>query len=303
MKKFTIFAILMLTSIMLPSVLATIETCSINIPINNHYQAGTLVLNASATWRSESATIDNNVTNVSFAVGSNTYWNASINGTATNTTGNAGVAGGDFTFKIATSSLSDGAYTVTATCYNDTAGGAVNSLDSSSRTLNIDNTNPINRITFPTSGLSVGVTNDQISITHIPSETNLGNATLYLNGAVDQSDTSLTSGIDNIFTKSYTADDSSEVAIVEITDLAGNKINSSSVTFSVIQSGGSVIVTSSSGGVSQGNTLIPTQSVGTSVMATQKVQKVKSFINQYQAVIGIVLIVGVILSFKYFKNN
>jgi len=220
---------------------------TINYPLNLIYVSSTgstdlINLNATVRWTS----ISTNISNVSFVFTSGStrfvFTNDTVNGTRTST------GEGDFTYKIQANSLTANlAYTVVVEIRNSTDLGNDGAVNSSSITFTMDSINP-SGVTLERPHNKEGTSPREgiITLEYTFTEINAGNSTLYLNGVKEKASTSgtttpnITSGITNKFTKGYTADDSSESWIIEITDLAGLKANSSAFTYSVIFSGGEI---------------------------------------------------------------
>ena len=220
---------------------------TINYPRNNEYNASSivnLVLNATVRWAGSSNGRDMNITNGTFyfIVGTNTttYVNSTVNGSRTSLTG------GDFTVNITYGEIAPRTYTVIFEARNasDTASPS-SSINSSSITFTIDRTNPVITIQQPNQGQTVSAKGTGlVTIEYTPTDTNLGNSTYYINGVRQTSSTSgttspnITSGSrKNTFTKVFGSNNNSVTLRVEITDLAGLKTNSSTITFNVFREG------------------------------------------------------------------
>lgn len=233
---------------------------TVNYPSSDTFNASinndSIRLNATVRWSVEKAT---NITNVTwyFTAGSTTYSfnNATINGTAA-----PGTARGDFIFTVSPQNLTaNTAFTVKVEIKNSTDVGNDGAVNSSSFTFTLDSNNPGLTLNNPTNGETVIPSDGLLSFFYTPSDTNLANATLYVNGARDSRATSngigpnATNSAVNVLKSRYAASGSTTWRI-ELTDLAGNKFNSTARTLNVVlaSEGGSPIVgsgSSASGGV------------------------------------------------------
>lgn len=221
---------------------------TINFPTTLTYSSATgstdlPLLNATVRWNANTK----NITNASFVFISGStrfvFTNTTMNGTGGAIVGNQV---GDFTYRIQPNDLTANlAYTVTVEIRNTTALGNDAAVNSSSVTYTLDSTNPLVTIQQPAQGEMVSAKGTgKVPIDYTPTDTNLGNSTYYINGVRQTSSVSgtttsnLTSGSrKNTFTKFFGTNNNSITLIVEITDLAGNKGNSSTTTFSVFREG------------------------------------------------------------------
>ena len=225
---------------------AKIDSCTLNNPAARQYDNGQIKLNVTAIW-SGNGVAGFNVTNATITIGTTTYSNSTVNGSQTNTSGSQSVGKGDFTFTVnASDVLSDGARTTYATCWNSTNAAATdNSLNSTSITYTVDTQSPIITIQQPAQGETVSAKGTgKVLIDYTPTDTNLGNSSYYINGVLQSSSISgttspnITSGSrKNTFTKFFGTNNNTITLIVEITDLAGRKTNSSTTTFNVFREG------------------------------------------------------------------
>ena len=245
-KKLTALALFTLILLFFLPNINAITSCTLNDPADSTYfDDGSRNLLVNVTAISDGGTNAGNITNVTITFGSVVFSNATANGTRTNVTAGATAIQADFTFTIASSSLSEGALTVYATCYNLTdATLPANSRNSTSRTYTVDLKNPAVTLSKPNNRQTVSVKGGGLVVfEYTPSDTNLGNATHYLNGQRYQSSTSgttttnITSGAINRFRSRYSSNNLSSQWIIEITDLSGRKTNSSEFTFKVFAQG------------------------------------------------------------------
>lgn len=311
MKKI-ILPILVLMILMSMEAFAAISSVTINYPANNQFNSsstGTITLNASVVW-----TGTTNVTNL-------TFWFRGTNNTAfgfTNSTinGSRGTTlGGDFLVNISSSTLNEGAYTMIAEARNDSdvagTGNPTQSLNSSSITFTIDRTIPVVSLNRPQIGETQTPNSGIITFEYTPTETNLGNCTLYLFGQAVTSSTSgttnsnVSTGNVNRFTKSFPSDNNSVSWLVGCKDLAGQFANSTARTLNVLVSG-SAIITDSSGVVSQGNLQTVIDENGKPLaVATNNLPPVKQgagFVDNYGWLVLLAVVVGVLyLAFKKSK--
>lgn len=236
MKKIISLSILSLFLITLFSLSVNALTCTLNNPTDKQYDNGVIMLNVS-TVRST----DENVTNVTWTIGTSVFVNDTINGT------NSSSTTGDFTYTLVASDLADGSFTAYASCYNSTLNAdhhANVSTNSTSITYTVDTINPAISLNKPNKGQKVAIKGGgDIKFKYTPTETNLGNSTLYLDGKAVKSSTSvttvpnITSGEVNEFSYFFKGNNNSVTFIIELTDLAGLKTNSSTYTFSVFTDG------------------------------------------------------------------
>lgn len=245
---FALFLVMMLSSLAL-AVENQNTSFTPTFPINNisfSSNSATIKLNTTVHYNVTNVTMTGNATNVTWYVikGTNEtfFRNSTVNGTRTTP------SKADFTYTIPINGLSEGIWVITAEVrieYNLSAGLA-NTTNSSPLTLTIDKTRPSVSLERPHNRESISPSEGIVTLEYTFTETNAGNATLYVSGAVEERATSntitpnITTGKTNSFSKTYSADDSSETYIVEVTDLAGNKQNSTSFTYSVIFSGGEI---------------------------------------------------------------
>ena len=219
---------------------------TINYPVNFSYNGSglsgadvVLNLNATVTWTSPM-----NITNVTFIFIQGTtytrFFNNTINGSRTTTTS------GDFKVNISASQLTENKFDVIVEARNDSEVGTTSAqINSTTITFTIDRTNPSVTIQQPAQGETVSAKGTgKVIIDYTPTDTNLGNATYYIEGVPQTSSTSgttssnLTSGSrKNTFTKVFATNNNSIDLIVEITDLSGRKTNSSTTTFNVFVQG------------------------------------------------------------------
>lgn len=224
--------------IVLPLADARINSCALNIPAANQFDNGLIKLNGTAIWDS-----GNNLTNVTFTVGTSIFSNFTINGTSTNSTAGAKALKGDFTFTISSSNVpTDGAYTTYATCYNETtASNGGTALNSSSLTYTIDTIKPGIMLNEPYGGSTVIPNNDVVTFKYTPASSNLGNCSLHINNVNVKSSTSGTTSSNvsqdnaNTFLNAFTNDNNSVRAVVECVDLAGLVGDSNNITFNVLK--------------------------------------------------------------------
>lgn len=235
---------------------ATDDMASANITLNFPNDLGyssatgsTNIALLNATVRYNINTL--NITNVTFIFtsGSTRYAfdNATINGTAT------GAGRADFTYRIQGNDLTANlAYTVVAEIRNNSITGSNDgAVNSSSVTYTLDSTNPSVTIQQPAQGETVSAKGTgKVVIDYTPTDTNLGNSTYYINGVRQTSSTSGTTSSNissgsrkNTFTKFFGTNNNTITLIVEVTDLAGNKRNSSTTTFNVFREGAAEPVT------------------------------------------------------------
>lgn len=276
---------------------------TINYPTNNAYVSATgstplTKLNATVKWTPDVT----NITNVSFVFTSGSvrhvFTNNTINGTRT-TTGE-----GDFTYTITASQLTANTqYAVRVEIRNTTTLGNDGAVNSSAITYTLDSTNPVIALNRPNDRSSITPANKIITFEYTPTDTNFGNCTLYVSGTPHSSSTSgttspnVSTGKVNTFAKTYTADDSSESWIVECTDLAGLKTNSSSRAFNVIAFGGSPIeFTVGGAGVP---TTIPRQQPQAIAQITQVASDTQNLLKQWA--MPVVIIIVALLVFMVFR--
>lgn len=225
---------------------ALIDSCASNNPPNvsdGRFDDGLIKLNVTGKWSGAGANLTNVTWVLTDGVNFANYTNGTVNGSA-----GVGVSTGDFTFTITASDvLADGNYTIFAICQNDT----IPHVTTSDTTLNttkieytIDSTNPSVTIQQPNQGQTVSAKGTgKVTIEFTPSDTNLGNATYYINNFRQTSSVSatnnpnFTSGKRTQFTKFFGSNNNSITLKVEITDLAGRKTNSSTITFNVFREG------------------------------------------------------------------
>mgnify|MGYP001611021593 FL=1 len=200
--------------------------------------AGYIIVNVSVGWSAPT-----NITNITLYVinGENIskFYNHTTNGSRSTT------LGGDFRINI---SLSEGTYTLIAEAANvsEIDGSDYKFLNSSPIIFTFDKTFPVASLERPHNKEGVTPSDGIITLEYTFTEANAGNSTLYVDGARIKSSTSgsinpnVSTGLTNKFTRRYAADDSSESWLIEITDLAGNKANSSASIYSVIYSGGEI---------------------------------------------------------------
>lgn len=284
---------------------------TLNYPaINNTYNFSTggvrLRLNITVAW-----TTPMNITNVTWFLirGTNTttFINATngstiINGTRTSTTT------GDFVINITFGDIAEGNYNVIVEVRNDSDARSVETAINSSRvSFVIDRTPPVINLERPQDRISLSPTEGKIVWEYTPTETNLGNCTLFLGGNRQQSSTSgtifpnVTTGVINKFGTRFSSDNTSLIWLVECTDLAGQRANSSSRTINVMTTGFTNVVDASgratTGGkeyfVKEGKTL----SVGSPTTKLPP-KKESTFISTFGWLIALVLVAVVIyLSF------
>ena len=249
MSLLVFFMIILLSSL---SYSATDDMTSANITINfptdltYNFSTGSTPLprlNATVRWNANTK----NITNVSFIFTSGTtrfvFTNTTMNGTGGAIAGNQN---GSFTYTINANNLTANlAYTVRVEIRNSTELGNDAAVNSSAITYTLDSINPSITIQQPAQGETVSAKGTGIFlIDYTPTDTNLGNATYYIEGIPQTSSTSgttspnLTSGSrKNTFTKFFGTNNDSIDLIIEITDLAGGKTNSSTTTFNVFVAG------------------------------------------------------------------
>lgn len=297
---------------MFPSVFAEtddmqIDNVTLNMPVNYTYNASIggvnlYMLNATVRW----TPTETNITNVSFVFTSGStryvFTNITINGTRT-TTGR-----GDFTYLLQPSNLTANLkYEVRVEIRNSTTIGDDGAVNSSFVIFTLDSLTPTISLSKPHSRESVSTTEGFITFEYTPTDTNLANVTLYVNGVINKTSTSTTatsnatSGTVNRFTTLYTVNDDSESYIVEVVDLAGNKINSTSFSYSVIVFGGdvkTVYVDSASG---QQQAISPTTVPKQPPLVVSNAGAPDWFMD-YWWVIPIVVAVGIFIIFKTKKG-
>ena len=248
-KKLMLLPALLLVFFLLPNAIAI--NCTMNVPHANIFDDGTLniTFNVTANWEGAAQ----NVTNVTWTVGgTSVFSNTTVNGTLPKTDGGGTAGSGGFTFTINSSNLSSGGLTAYATCYNSTSAldGSV-SRNSSSITYNVDRTNPLVTVQAPRQGETIAAKGTGLAtISYTPTDSNLGNSSLFINNFIVKSSTSatatsnLTSGsTQNSFTMVFASNNNSNTLKVEIKDLAGRKTNSSEITFSMFREGSAEPVT------------------------------------------------------------
>lgn len=228
---------------------AAITQCSLNgTDLNQRYQpSAILMLNVTAIWSSTE-----NLTNVTWNFDTSvSVTNNTINGTKTSTTR------GDFTFGLGATAVTEGNYSVWASCTNDSSsnpGQALFVLNSSKVTIHFDRTAPSVGINSPNNYETQVPGANGIVFDYTPSDIFLANATLYFNdAAVKYANQNMTSAASNKFY--YDQSTSGTFAwLVEVQDLAGNKQNSTTrnIVVQTAAQSGSPIVTSSSGQVISG---------------------------------------------------
>ncbi len=226
---------------------------TINFPTDLSYTSITGIntlplLNATVRWNANTK----NITNVSFIFTNGAtrfvFTNTTMNGTGGLIEGNLR---GDFLFNISANNLTPNlAYTVRVEIRNSTEIGNDGAVNSSAITYTLDSISPTITINQPNSGEIVSAKGTGIvDFRYTPSDINLGNSTLYFDGQPAKSSTSattssnITSGTRNTFRHDYPVNNNSMAFIIEITDLAGNKVNSTSRTFSVFVQGAAEPVT------------------------------------------------------------
>ena len=243
-----IFFILIITSLSVYSATNDMVAANItiNFPTDLSYSSAVdttnlPLLNATVRWNANT----NNITNVSFVFISGStrfvFTNTTVNGTAA-----AGGLVGEFTYRIQPDDLTANlAYTVRVEIRNTTNTNNDGAVNSSSLIYTLDSTNPSITIQKPNQGETVSAKGTGlVLIDYTPTDTNLGNSTYYINGVRQTSSISgtttpnITSGSKkNTFSKIFGANNNTITLIVEITDLAGGKTNSSTVTFNVFREG------------------------------------------------------------------
>ena len=222
---------------------------TINFPVDLSYTLETgstdlTLLNATVRWNANTK----NITNVSFIFTSGStrfvFTNTTMNGT-----GGAieGARVGDFTYRIQPDDLTANlAYTVRVEIRNSTQLSNDGAVNSSSLTYTLDSLNPSIVVFLPQSNeivSSKGI--GEVIYEYTPTDTNFGNSSLYIDGRLVKSSTSgttapnVTTGARNRFKTYFTANNLSRSFIIELTDLAGNKLNSTSRTFGVFVQGAS----------------------------------------------------------------
>lgn len=238
LKKTIITFLLSIIFILAINGVNAIGDCNITRLASGAYQASStaLIVNTSVSVSS-----GENITNVTFTIRNTEFTNGSLNGTS------APLAQSVFHgFPIDISSITSGnSIGVRLTCYNQTDNRADSSKNSSANlTWNLDFTNPLITIQQPNSGETVSAKGTGlVTFGYTPTDINLGNSTLYIDGQTVKSSISettssnITSGAKATFTNSFSANNNSITFIVELTDLAGNQINSSSRTFNVFVQG------------------------------------------------------------------
>lgn len=237
---------------------ANVTTCTlVNPSPTNQYDNGVIKLNTTAIWNTISLNESDGVSNVTFIFYGNgtttVFSNSTANGTRTNATAGATALTAQYTFTLVDADLADNVvYSVVSSCYdNVTDSDAKRTLNSSVATYTVDTINPAVTIQKPNQGETISSKGEgKVPIDFTATDTNLGNATYYINGVQVSSSTSgttssnLTSGSrKNYFTKFFGSNNNSITLIVEITDLAGRKTNSSTTTFSVFTAGAAEPVT------------------------------------------------------------
>ena len=241
-----------------------------------------------------------NITNATLTIGSTVY-NSSPSGKNGSSTDGSTI---NFGWHIDISTLSEGAKTVYATCFNSTSYNEPDSAENStSFTWNLDFTSPSVVIHQPTQGSTVQVdTANKISMEYTPTDTNLGNITIYLEGSPNSKATSDTTspnstvltGVRNKLALIFTADATNQDAILEVADLAGNKINSSTRTFGALYSVGELstsIVTSGGQLVPVSTAQQPLASAPIKTVADAKF-KTKGFLDKYGLIVLVVALIG-----------
>ena len=247
----------MLIVLSLSAYSATDDMASANITINFPtaltYNASTgsvplALLNATVKWNANTK----NITNVSFIFISGTsrfvFTNTTLNGTGGAI---AGSQNGSFTYAINVNNLTPNlVYTVRVEVRNSTELGNDGAVNSSPVTFTLDSISPLITINLPNSGETVAAKGTGlVTFEYTPTEINLGNSTLYIDGQPVKSSLSsttspnVTTGARNRFTNMFSANNNSRTFIIELTDLAGQKINSSSRTFGVFVQGAADPVT------------------------------------------------------------
>ena len=278
---------------------------------NNQYNASggtahasmTYLVNVSVGW------IDaGNLTNVTVWVISGTnissYTNSTNNGSSNQRIGGLG---GDFIVNISTAGFyAEGVYTITAEARNqsDTSLSVTNSsVNSSSITFTIDRTSPAITLNRPTHRSSLSPSESKILFEYTPSDTNLGNCSMFRNGVRNTSSTSGTTspnvsvGLVNKFSLTYRTDAINENWLVECRDLAGTPTNSSTFTFSALATGASNVVLASGEVVSGTGQEYLVDSKGNTLAVAQP-QSIKSKNGTYTW-IAVVAVVAVILFFAF----
>lgn len=307
MKKSFLLMFLVLMSLFLAvsSTNALIDSCVLNNPGQNRsvqYDNGLIRLNVTADWSQAGF----NITNVTITIGSLNYTNSTVNGT-----GGQATSIGDFTFTVNSSQVnSDGAFSAYATCFNTTDAQQVSGFVSSSTiTYTIDSTDPRIALERPQDRISLGASNGVITFEYTPTETNLGNCTLYLGGNRIKSSTSATttpnisSGGLTKFTRNFPADNTSLTWNVECRDLAGRSANATARTISVLVSGFANVV-DPSGGVTRGGKEYYVEKGKTLSVGSQGSQlhpkPTSTFLSQFGWVIALVVVAGFIyMIFKW----
>lgn len=238
MKKIMSLFLLSLIFIFAISSVNAILDCNLTKAADSSY-----IASSTAFLVNTSVSVGNgeNVTNITLTIRNTQFVNSTLNGTSIVNQ----VVSHAFPINIA-SITSGNSVGVFITCYNQSDSAiAASAKNSSNLTWNLDFTNPTITIQQPAQGEMVSAKGTgKVLIDYTPTDTNLGNSTYYINGVRQTSSTSattssnLTSGSrKNTFTKYFGTNNNSINLIVEITDLAGNKANSSTTTFNVFVQG------------------------------------------------------------------
>lgn len=288
------------------------QNITANYPTTNTYVSTTgnnalTRLNATVRWTPEVSNISTVVWHFISGTTNISFTNETVNGTRT-TTGK-----GDFTFTISANNLTANTqYTVKIEIKNSTVTDASNgAVNSTSATFTLDSTNPTVTLDKPTNYYKVNIKGGgDVVFKYTPTDTNLGNATLYVDGQKLKSSTSgttssnLTSGSINEFTKYYNSNNNSAYWNVEITDLAGNKKNSTTWYYSVYTTGAAsaaqVYITDSGERIPISQK--PTQSVSPITNLPLK-ETITNFVVKWIWLIVIIVAVGGFILFKTRKKK
>lgn len=225
-----------------------------------------LVLNATVLWMDPV-----NITNVTFyfVSGANTtmFVNSTINGSRD--MGGETQYNGSFTYNISLSQLSEGTYTVIAEARNvSDITEPSSSINSSPMIFVIDRYGSAAILNSPNNGETMIPENNLITFFYTPTDSNLGNISLYVD------DTETTKATSDNRNPNASVNDVNRISsdfstsgektwYIRTTDLAGNTADSSSRTINVITaSEGGMPITDSKGGVISGLALAGKPIVG-----------------------------------------
>ena len=312
MKKLIILPLIFILSLISALAILDANTIGVNItlnfPTNNSYNSSgnsvtNLRLNASVAWVGGANGM--NVSNGTFVFASGTnvtnFYNgtASLNGTLTTT------STGDFFFNISYGNLSEGTYDVHFVIYNETTApvSTTNQINSSKIRFTIDRTTPVIALERPQNAISLTPSNGFIIFEYTPTETNLGNCSLFLgNNRITAStsgtiNSNVSTGQINKFSQSFKGDNASLSWNVECVDLAGLRANGTSRTVNVLSSGFSNIVGAGGGVTTSAGKEYLVEGGKTLAVGSQNqlpVVKKGTFLKQYGWLIALVAVVAIL---------